>query len=142
MRAIAQLLGHLSEHIIALVALSSARQSTLPVSISHRYEETPEGQLRAQAPEGTLFTGERNSQVGPGQYDPAVGGVRPDPKAAIFGRGPEIDRTAFLLGRSAAPGTSVPLLLCALQCGGVEPDVQTLPSPPPPPPPPPHYRAI
>jgi hypothetical protein len=79
------------------------------VSATLRYEETPEGQLQAQPPpEGTIFTGERNSRVGPGQYDPTVAGVRPQPKAAVFGRGPEINRTAFLLSSSVAPGTSSP----------------------------------
>ena len=57
-------------------------------------------------PEGSLFTGEKTNRVGPGQYDPTVGAIRPDPKAAVFGRGPEIDRTAFLLGTSAAPGVA------------------------------------
>ena len=53
-----------------------------------------------------MFSGEKANKVGPGQYDPTVGAVRPDPKAAVFGRGPEIDRTAFLLGTSAAPGVT------------------------------------
>lgn len=80
-----------------------------------RYEETPEGQLRPQPPpQGSIFTGDKTSRVGPGQYDPSVGAVRPDPKAAVFGRGPEIDRTALLLGTSVAPG--VILFFNPVQC--------------------------
>ena len=79
-----------------------------------RYEETPQGQLRPQPPpEGTMFTGEKTNKVGPGQYEPAVGAVRPDPKAAVFGRGPEIDRTAYLLATSAAPGVLSLFLITA-----------------------------
>ena len=80
-----------------------------PMMAHDRYEETPEGQLRPQPPpQGSIFTGDKTSRVGPGQYDPSVGAVRPDPKAAVFGRGPEIDRTALLLGTSVAPG----IMLC------------------------------
>ena len=70
-----------------------------------RYEETPDGQLRPQPPpDGIFFTGEKNNHVGPGQYESAIGAVRPEPKAAGFGRGPEVDRAALLLSSSIAPG--------------------------------------
>ena len=92
-------------HISASVLVSKAKRQLEKLMPDCRYEETPQGQLRPQPPpEGTIFTGEKTSRVGPGQYEPAVGAVRPDPKAAVFGRGPEIDRTAYLLGTSAAPG--------------------------------------
>ncbi|KAA6422522.1 MAG: hypothetical protein FRX49_07383 [Trebouxia sp. A1-2] len=99
--------GHKQGHKKAKLPV---RHTPLPPSVpskaqSYGYEETPEGQLQAQPhPESTVFTGERNSRVGPGQYDPTVAGVRPQPKAAVFGRGPEINRTAFLLSSSIAPG--------------------------------------
>ncbi|KAL3162146.1 hypothetical protein ABBQ32_009855 [Trebouxia sp. C0010 RCD-2024] len=89
-------------------------KSQMPPSVpskahSYGYEETPEGQLRPQPPpQGSIFTGDKTSRVGPGQYDPSVGAIRPDPKAAVFGRGPEIDRTALLLGTSVAPATKRP----------------------------------
>ena len=69
-----------------------------------RYEETPEGGLKPQPPEGFVFTGEKSNTIGPGQYNPAPTAVRPDPKSADFGRSGEINRTAFLLGPSVAPG--------------------------------------
>lgn len=69
-----------------------------------RYEETPEGGLKPQAPEGVIFTGEKSNTIGPGHYNPSPTAVKAEPKAANFGRGGEIDRTAFLLGNTAAPG--------------------------------------
>lgn len=83
-----------------------------------RYEETPDGQLRAQAPpEGFFFTGEKSSKVGPGQYEPEVGAVRPSPKAAGFGRGPDVDRAALLLSSSVAPGKPGGRMCFSLSCG-------------------------
>lgn len=69
-----------------------------------RYEETPEGGLKPQAPEVVIFTGEKNNTIGPGQYNPTSAAVQAEPKAATFGKGGEIDRTAFLLGNTTAPG--------------------------------------
>ena len=70
----------------------------------YRYEETPEGGLIPQAPEAVIFTGEKSNTIGPGQYNPTSAAVKAEPKAANFGRGGEIDRTAFLLSNTVAPG--------------------------------------